>query len=66
MYQLYMKKETGFDSKSLISEYKDVDDAYARIDAELAKDEKFRYVLEETTGHINSYGELIPEVIEEN
>lgn len=66
MYQVYIKKETGFESKKLIGEFSDYDEVTERVEAELAKDSSIKYVIEETTGHVNSYGELIATVIEEN
>ena len=66
MYYVYIKKETGFESKKLIGEYKDVDKAYEKIENELAKNQDIKYVIEETTGHVDSYGELLATVIDEN
>ena len=45
MYQLYIKKETGFETKKLIAEFKDSDSAYVRIETELAKDKELKYIL---------------------
>lgn len=66
MYQVYLIKETSFEAKKLIGEYKDYDDASARIEKELEKDPTIKYSLEETTGHVDSYGELIATVIDSN
>jgi hypothetical protein len=66
MYQLYIKKETGFETKKLIAEFKDSDSAYVRIETELAKDKDLKYILEETTGHVDSYGDLLATVVDEN
>lgn len=66
MYHVYIKEQTGFDSKKLIGEFKEIDDAYAKVDAELAKNKDIKYVIEETTGHVNNYGDLIVSVVEEN
>lgn len=66
MYQVYIKKETGFESKTLIGEFKDYDKASEKIENELAKNKDFKYILEETTGHVNSYGDLVATVVEEN
>jgi len=66
MYQVYIKKETGFRSKTLIGEFKDIDKAYEKIEDELVKNKDIKYVLEETTGHVDIYGELTVDVIEEN
>ncbi len=66
MYQVYEKKETALGSKRKIGEYKDYDKANEKVEAELAKTKDFKYVIEETTGHFDSYGELISRVIDEN
>ena len=66
MYQVYVKKGTGFNSKTLIGEYKEYEKASERIETELAKDKDFKYVLEETTGHVNSYGDLVANIVDEN
>lgn len=66
MYYVYLKEDTGFDSKKLVGEFKDYDDAFEKVDEELAKDKSVKYVVEETTGHVDNYGELITRVVEEN
>jgi hypothetical protein len=66
MYQVYLKEQDGFSSKQLIGEYKDIDDAYAKVDKTLEKNKDTKYVIEETDGHVDNYGELIATVVEEN
>lgn len=68
MYHVYSKEKSPslIETKTLISDYKDVDDAYARVDEELKKNPDFKYSIEETTGHVDNYGELIVDIIEEN
>ena len=66
MYQVYIKVETGFDPKKLIGEFREFDKACERADAELAKDKDIKYVIEETTGRVDNYGELIADVVKEN
>lgn len=66
MYQVYIKKDTGFDQKQLIGEFKDYDRAQEKIEAELAKNENLKYVIEEISGSVDIYGELITTVVEEN
>ena len=66
MYHLYKKEKNVYDAKVLLGDYKDIDDADKRIEEELAKDPNFKYSLEETTGHVNNYGDLIVDIIEEN
>lgn len=66
MYYVYAKKETGFESKSLIGEYGSLEKASDRVQKELDKDKNFKYIIEETTGHVDNYGELVATVVEEN
>ncbi len=66
MYYLYAKNDSGLQSKKLIGEFSDYEEAQQKIEAELAKNKYLKYVLEETTGHVDVYGELIVDVIEEN
>jgi hypothetical protein len=65
MYQVYIKIETGFD-RIKIGEFKDYDKVQEKIETELAKNKDLKYIIEETTGSVNGYGELIADVIEEN
>lgn len=66
MYQAYIIDETAFDPKKLVGEFSDLENAHARIQKELSRNKDAKYVIEETTGHFNSYGELIATVVEEN
>ena len=66
MYHVYIKTTSGFDSKKLVGEYGNIDKAYEKIESELAKNPEVKYILEETTGHVDSYGELLATVVEEN
>lgn len=66
MYQAYIIDETAFDPKKLVGEYSDFSNARARIEKELAKNKDVKYIIEETTGHVDSYGELLATVVEEN
>jgi len=66
MYQVYIKTDTGLDKKRLIGEFRDFEKAQEKIEAELAKNNDLRYIIEETNGSVNVYGELIVDVVEEN
>ncbi len=66
MYHVYIKKDTGFDDRKLLGEYSDYDVAWEKVEAELAKDKDLKYVIEETTGAVDVYGNLITDVIEQN
>ncbi len=64
MYHVYIKEDNVYGAKKLVGEFNDLDDAYDKAD-ELKEDNK-KYVIEETTGHVDNYGELIVTVVEEN
>ena len=66
MYHVYKKEKNVYDAKVLLGDYKYLDEADKSIEEELAKDPNFKYSLEETTGHVNNYGDLIVDIIEEN
>lgn len=66
MYHVYFIDESAFDPKKLIGDFSNIENAHARIEKELAKNKDTKYILEETTGHVNSYGDLVATVIEEN
>lgn len=66
MYQLYVMDETAYESKKMIGEYSSIDSVRARLDKEFAKDKDTKYIIEQTTGHVDSYGELLTTVVEEN
>ena len=66
MYQVYIKTDTGLDKKRLIGEFRDYEKACEKIEAELAKNKDLRYVIEETTGAVDVYGNLIVDVVDEN
>lgn len=64
MYHLYVEKENDFSSK-LIGEYKELEAAQARAEKEKMADESIKYVIHETTGSFNSYGDLLTYIVEE-
>lgn len=66
MYHVYIIDETAFDPKKSIGDFSDIENARARLQREFAKNEDVKYVIEQTTGHVDSYGELIATVVEEN
>lgn len=66
MYHIYIIDETAFDPKKLIGDFSNIDNAHARLQKEFAKNKDTKYIIEETTGHVDNYGELVATVIEEN
>jgi hypothetical protein len=63
MYQVYIK--TGHD-RTKICEFRDFEKVQEKLETELAKNKDLKYVIEETSGRVDIYGELIADVIEEN
>lgn len=66
MYHVYVIDESAFDPKKHIGDFSDIDNAHARLQKEITRDPETKYIIEQTTGHVNSYGELIATVVEEN
>ncbi len=66
MYLIYIKTESGFDNKRLLAEYGSIEKVHERIEKELTRNPELKYVVEETTGSVDIYGELIANVVEEN
>lgn len=66
MYQVYVIDEAAFDPKKLVGEYGSYEKAHEKVESILTKDKDAKYVMEETTGHVDSYGNLLTEVVEEN
>jgi len=66
MYQVYVIDETAFDPKKPIGDFSNLDDARKRLEKEFTKNADTKYIIEETTGHFNSYGDLVATVVEEN
>lgn len=63
MFQLYIKKRGGF-APNLKGEYTTIEDARAAAQKVKEKDATISYTIEETNGGVNSYGELLTEVVE--
>lgn len=66
MYQLYVIDESAFDPKKLIGDFSSIDSVRARLAKEFVKDKDTKYIIEETTGHVDGLGNLVPELFEEN
>jgi hypothetical protein len=66
MFYVYIKTEDVFDPKKLVGEYGSLEKARQKAESEVAKNHDVKYVIEETTGFVDNYGELIADVVEEN
>lgn len=65
MYHVYTIKNRSEFSKTLVAETKDYDEALQKAQKAVEGKEGYNYVVEETDGSMNSYGELIATVVAE-
>lgn len=62
MYQVYIDKPSYFEA-DMAGEFKDLESAEAFAKKEKAEDSEVTYVIKETNGCFNSYGELLATVV---
>ena len=66
MYSVYTEKNHSQITKTLIGEFKDYDEAMDCAEAAVEGKSDLRYIVEETDGHFNSYGELVTTIVAES
>ena len=66
MFQVYTQKGNAELTKTLVGEFKDYDEAMDRAEAAIENNSELKYIVEETNGCFNSYGELVATVIAES
>lgn len=66
MFHVYTEKNRSEFTRTLIGEYKDFDKALELAKKAIANKPEMRYIIEESGGHFDSYGNLITEVVEES
>lgn len=66
MFNVYTEKDYSDLTKTLVGEFKDLDDAIDAAQKAVENKPELRYIVEETTGHFNSWGELETRVIVES
>lgn len=62
MYQVYIDKPSYYDPE-MVGEFKELDKAIELAEKEKALDSEATYIIEETNGSMNSYGEQISRVV---
>ena len=65
MYHIYTLKNHSEFSKTLVAETKDYDTALQKAEKAIEGKDGYNFVIEETDGSMNSYGELIATVVAE-
>lgn len=66
MFQVYTSKDKSELSKNLVGEFKDYDEAMDFAEKAIEGKSGLRYIVEETNGTVNSYGDLIASVVAES
>lgn len=66
MFHVYVEKNRNNITRTKIGEFKDYDEAMDCAEAAVEKDPSLNYIVEETGGHFNSYGELASNIVAEN
>ena len=66
MYSVYTEKNHSQITKTLVGEFKDYDEAMDCAEASVEGKPELRYIVEETDGHFNSYGELVTTIVAES
>ncbi len=63
MYHVYTEKNRSELTRTLIGDFKDYDEAMDAAEKAIEGKPELNYIVEETDGHFNSYGELVAEVV---
>ncbi len=66
MFQVYTSSDKSEMSKNLVGEFKDYDEAMDCAEKAIEGKKGLRYIVEETNGCVNSYGDLIASVVAES
>ena len=66
MYHVYTENDYSEFSKTLIGEFTDLEEAMEKARKSIENKPDLRYIVEETDGHVNNYGELITTVVAES
>ena len=66
MYQVYVERNYSELSRNLLGEYSSLEDARAAAKKAVSENDELKYIIEETDGHFNSYGDLVTTVVEES
>ena len=66
MFQVYTQKRGVSLTKTLVKEFKDLEEAFECAEMSIEGKADLKYIIEETTGHFNSYGELLVDVVAES
>lgn len=63
MYHVYTERDYSEFSRTLIGEYTDLEEAKEVAEKAIKEDPELNYIIFETDGHVNNYGDLITTVV---
>lgn len=66
MYHVFVERNYSELSRQNIGEFSSLEDARACAKKAIAENTELNYIIEETDGHFNSWGELVSTVVEES
>ena len=66
MFQVYTQKRGADLTKTLLKDFKDLEEAFDCAQKAIEGKPDLKYIIEETSGHFNSYGELLVDVVAES
>lgn len=66
MYHVYTERDYSEFSRTLIGEYTDLEEAKNIAEKAIKEDPELNYIILETDGHVNNYGDLITTVVAES
>ncbi len=66
MFHVYTQKKGAELTKTLVNDFSDLEEAFACAEKSIEGKSDLKYIIEETSGHFNSYGELLADVVAES
>ena len=63
MYHVYTERDYSEFSRALLVEYTDLEEAKNAAEKAIKEDPELNYIIMETDGHVNNYGELITTIV---
>lgn len=66
MFHVYTQQKGAELTKTLIKDFNDLEEAFECAEKAIEGKPELKYIIEETSGHFNSYGELLTDVVAES
>jgi len=66
MFHVYTQQRGASLTKTLVKDFKDLEEAFECAEKSIEGKSDLKYIIEETTGHVDSYGELLVDVVAES